>query len=89
MANPDSQTTEKPAGYLELLRSNKNFRTLWLGQVISESGDWFSIVALLNLMLEVTVRSPGIIFAEAGDLPVAPASHTCRTPVRNGGTSGL
>jgi MFS family permease len=60
VATLDSQITEKPAGYLELLRSNKNFRNLWLGQVISELGDWFSTVALLNLMLEVTARAQSI-----------------------------
>lgn len=60
VANPDSQTTDKPAGYLELLRSNGNFRNLWLGQVISELGDWFSTIALLNLMLEVTGRAQSI-----------------------------
>jgi len=58
--SPESQATGKPAGYLELLRSNKNFRNLWLGQVISELGDWFSTIALLNLMLEVTGRAQSI-----------------------------
>jgi MFS family permease len=47
-------------GYLELLRQNRNFRNLWLGQVVSEFGDWFSTIALLNLMLEVTGRAQSI-----------------------------
>lgn len=44
-------------GYVELLRSNRNFRTLWYGQLVSELGDWFSTVALLNLMLDLTGRA--------------------------------
>jgi MFS family permease len=50
----------RPAGYLELLRSNHNFRKLWLGQVVSELGDWFSTIALLNLILEVTGRAQSV-----------------------------
>ena len=44
-------------GYLQLLRSNSNFRTLWYGQIVSELGDWFATVALLNLMLDLTGRA--------------------------------
>jgi MFS family permease len=51
------ETEDRPAGYLELLRSNRNFRKLWLGQVVSELGDWLSTIALLNLMLEATGRA--------------------------------
>ncbi|MFN0083982.1 MAG: MFS transporter [Blastocatellia bacterium] len=34
--------------FSELLRSNINFRRLWLGQVISELGTWFSFIAELG-----------------------------------------
>jgi MFS family permease len=34
--------------YSELLRSNENFRRLWIGQVISELGTWFSFIAELG-----------------------------------------
>ena len=27
--------------YLELLRRNRNYRLLWLAQIVSELGDWF------------------------------------------------
>lgn len=54
------KNTLQPAGYLELIRSNKNFRNLWLGQVVSEMGDWFSTIALLNLMLELTGRAQSL-----------------------------
>jgi MFS family permease len=35
---------------LDLLRRNRDFRTLWLAQVISYAGDWFATVALLGLV---------------------------------------
>jgi MFS family permease len=53
-------TTDRPAGYLELLRTNRDFRNLWFGQVVSELGDWFSTIALLNLMLELTGRAQSL-----------------------------
>jgi MFS family permease len=45
---------ERPSGYLELLRSNRNFRQLWLGQVVSQLGDWFDTIALYALLLRLT-----------------------------------
>jgi len=36
--------------YRELLRSNQNFRRLWIGQVVSELGTWFSFIAELGLV---------------------------------------
>ena len=42
------------SGYLELLRANPNFRRLWLGQVVSQLGDWLDYVALLTLLLGLT-----------------------------------
>jgi MFS family permease len=38
------------ATYSELLRNNQNFRRLWIGQVISELGTWFSAIAELGLI---------------------------------------
>jgi MFS family permease len=43
-----------PLGYVALLRSNRNFRRLWLGQVVSQLGDWLDYVALLTLLLQLT-----------------------------------
>jgi len=40
--------------YLSLLRGNDNFRRLWLAQIVSELGDWFYILAVYNLLLELT-----------------------------------
>jgi len=45
---------ERPSGYLEVLRSNRNFRQLWLGQVVSQLGDWFDTIALYTLLLNLT-----------------------------------
>jgi MFS family permease len=42
------------SGYLELLRGNRNFRHLWLGQVVSQLGDWFDTIALYTLVLTLT-----------------------------------
>jgi MFS family permease len=41
-------------GYVELLRSNRNFRQLWLGQVVSQMGDWFDTIALYTIILNLT-----------------------------------
>lgn len=38
------------ATYRELLSGNDNFRRLWIGQVISELGNWFSFIAQLGLV---------------------------------------
>jgi MFS family permease len=43
-----------PVGYLELLRTNSNFRYLWLGQVVSLLGDWFNLIASAALVATLT-----------------------------------
>jgi len=48
---------EIPSGYLELLRGNRNFRLLWLGQVVSQLGDWFDTIALYTLLSKLTTDS--------------------------------
>src|SRR5436305_14646439 len=40
--------------YLRLLRQNRNYRLLWLAQIVSELGDWFYALAVYNLLLELT-----------------------------------
>jgi MFS family permease len=37
-----------------LVRDNRNFRLLWLGQIVSQLGDWFNYVALYALLFELT-----------------------------------
>lgn len=46
--------TPGPTGYLELLRENRGFRQLWLGQVVSQMGDWFNTIALYTIILNLT-----------------------------------
>jgi MFS family permease len=46
--------THQSGGYIELLRSNGDFRRLWTGLLISQTGDWFNTVALFTLMLNLT-----------------------------------
>ncbi len=41
-------------GYIELLRNNRSFRQLWLGQVVSQMGDWFDTIALYTIILNLT-----------------------------------
>jgi MFS family permease len=41
-------------GYAELLRQNRDFRLVWLGQVVSQLGDWFNTIALFTLVLDLT-----------------------------------
>ncbi|MBL8144338.1 MAG: MFS transporter [Acidobacteria bacterium] len=40
--------------YAALLRGNRNFRFLWLGQVVSQLGDWFNAIAVYALLLDLT-----------------------------------
>jgi predicted MFS family arabinose efflux permease len=45
---------DAPRGYTGLLRANRDFRMLWLGQVVSQLGDWFDTIALFTLVLRLT-----------------------------------
>ncbi len=40
--------------YLSILRGNRNFRLLYIGQTISQLGDWFNAVAVFALLLDLT-----------------------------------
>jgi MFS family permease len=42
------------SAYLTLLRHNRNFRLLWLAQIVSELGDWFYALAVYSLLLDLT-----------------------------------
>ena len=41
-------------GYRALIRGNRNFRLLWVGQIISLLGDWFNFVASASLIAILT-----------------------------------
>src|SRR4029077_18157880 len=40
--------------FLSILRGNRNFRLLYIGQTISQLGDWFNSVAVFALLLDLT-----------------------------------
>lgn len=40
----------RSGGYLELICSNRDFRFLWSGQIISDLGDWFNLIASASLV---------------------------------------
>jgi MFS family permease len=41
---------KKPVGYAELIKANRNYRNLWFGQIVSEGGDWFNLIASSSLI---------------------------------------
>ena len=52
--------------YGQLLRTNRHFRNLLAGQMISELGNWFNFIASLGLVRMVSDASPivaGVLFA--------------------------
>jgi MFS family permease len=49
--------------YSRLLKSNRNFRRLWLAQVVSEIGDWFYSIAVYSLLLELTGSAKAVATA--------------------------
>ena len=46
--------TEKPVGYIALIRQNANFRWLWCGQVVTLLGDWLNLIASAILITALT-----------------------------------
>ena len=46
--------------YPQLLRRNRSFRRLWLGQVVSELGNWFNFIAALGLVRVVSNADPEV-----------------------------
>lgn len=46
--------------YTQLLRRNRSFRRLWVGQVISELGNWFNFIAALGLVRVVSHAAPEV-----------------------------
>lgn len=46
--------------YLRLLGENRDFRLLWLAQVVSELGDWLYAVAVYSLLLQLTGKAESV-----------------------------
>ncbi|MGA9040478.1 MAG: MFS transporter [Terriglobales bacterium] len=51
------------SAYWRLVRENRNFRNLWLAQIVSEIGDWFYTLAIYNLLLQLTGRASSVALA--------------------------
>src|SRR5271163_2148117 len=51
------------ASYARLLRSNRNFRRLWLAQIVSEIGDWFYTLSIYTLLLQLTGHAGSVALA--------------------------
>lgn len=51
------------AGYVQLVRTNRNFRCLWIAQIVSEIGDWFYTLAIYNLLLQFTGQASSVALA--------------------------
>lgn len=73
---PGSRGGDSPGvSFTQLLSTNRNFRRIWMGEVASWLGDWFSAIALYTLVQRLT-GSPfalGLVFLTKM-LPFAVAS---------------
>ncbi len=52
--------TTTDLSYYTLLKRNKQFRRIWLAQVVSELGDWLNLVALLQLVARYSTKAQSI-----------------------------
>jgi len=58
--------------FRQLLRQNPNVRWLWLGQVVSQFGDWFNVVAVYALLLDLTASGTAVaVMMVVQQLPIA------------------
>ena len=62
--------SQRNVGYWSLIRHNPEFTRLWIGQLVSNLGDWFNTVAVLALVYDLTQSglSTGLIII-ASTLP--------------------
>ena len=63
--------------FTRLLRTNRNYRYTWMGQVVSEAGDHFNNIAVFSLALAATKSGlvvTGIMLARA--IPAATANFS-------------
>ncbi len=49
--------------YARLIRANRNFRRLWLAQIVSEIGDWFYTLSIYTLLLQLTGHAGSVALA--------------------------
>jgi predicted MFS family arabinose efflux permease len=58
-----ASTSISLSAYLRMVRQNRNFRRLWLAQIVSEIGDWFYTLAIYSLLLQLTGRASSVALA--------------------------
>ena len=58
-----ASTSISLSAYWRLVRQNRNFRRLWLAQIVSEIGDWFYTLAIYSLLLQLTGRASSVALA--------------------------
>jgi len=51
------------ASYVRLVRANRNFRRVWLAQIVSEIGDWFYTLSIYTLLLQLTGHAGSVALA--------------------------
>ena len=51
------------SAYVRVVRSNQNFRRLWMAQIVSEIGDWFYTLAIYSLLMQLTGRASAVALA--------------------------
>src|SRR5262244_391439 len=69
-----SNAVAASGGFLTLLRSNRNYRFTWTGQVVSEVGDHFNNIAVFSLALANTgsgMAVAGILLARGAAVMLA------------------
>ena len=64
----EMQSDEQPksialSAYMRVVRSNQNFRRLWMAQIVSEIGDWFYTLAIYSLLMQLTGRASAVALA--------------------------
>lgn len=59
---PEATAFQMLSRSLEFLRSNANFRRLWVGQLLSQIGDWFYSVAVYEMILS-SAGARGVSYA--------------------------
>src|SRR5258707_14405075 len=61
---PERATTSiSLSAYLRLVRRNRNFRRLWLAQIVSEIGDWFYTLSIYTPLLQLTGHARSVALA--------------------------
>lgn len=51
------------SSYARLIHNNRNFRRLWLAQIVSEIGDWFYTLSIYTLLLQLTGHAGSVALA--------------------------